>query len=173
MYHNIVLIGMMGSGKSSVGHCISQQYGLPFIDTDTLIEAKIQMPIRDFFEKNGEPAFRKEETDCCHALRQYKHNVIATGGGIIVTKTNRDLLKKLGLVIYLHASAEQLLLRLEKDQTRPLLNTPNKHAKIEELLLVRDPIYRETAHIIIDTNNTPEAIASQIWEGYQKPGLKK
>jgi shikimate kinase len=168
MYHNIVLIGMMGSGKSRVGHCISQQYRLNFIDTDTLIETTLQMPIHDIFAQHGESSFRKTEATCCQNLIGYKNHVIATGGGMVLAETNRKTLRQLGLVIYLQASPEELSLRLEKDNTRPILNTPNKNAKIEELFLFRDPIYRETAHIIIETNNTPEAIASQIWESYKK-----
>jgi len=173
MYHNIVLIGMMGSGKSSVGHCISQQHGLPFIDTDTLIETKIQMSIRDFFAAKGESAFRDEEARCCQRIHSYKNHVIATGGGIVLAKANRDALKKLGMVVYLRASPEQLCLRLEEDQTRPILNTPDKRAKIEEILLFRDALYRETAHVIVDTQTRPESIASHIWALYQSHPIQR
>jgi shikimate kinase len=167
MYHNIVLIGMMGSGKSTIGRQISQQYDIQFSDTDTLIEQEINEPIRTFFDKHGEAAFRKIETGCCKTLLTYKNHVIATGGGIVLAAINRDILAKAGFIVYLYTPLEQILHRLEKDTTRPLLATPDKTTRIRELLEFRDPLYRATSHATIDTTDTtPEALATQIWRLY-------
>jgi shikimate kinase len=168
MYHNIVLIGMMGSGKSSVGRHISEQHDLKFLDTDALIEEKINMPISEFFTQNGEGAFRELEEVCCQSLLNHQNHVIATGGGLVLSAKNRACLRQLGLIIYLETDPETLLSRLEKDQSRPLLNTTDKSQKIKELIATRDPIYKKLAHKIIPTSETPAILADQIWRLYQQ-----
>ncbi len=163
MYHNIVLIGMMGSGKSTIGHRLAAESGFLFIDTDALIEQQIQCTIAEFFEKNGEAAFRKIESEICQTLPNYQNHVIATGGGIVLAEVNRQILKKTGWVVYLQASMEQIVTRLTYDQTRPLLKAPDKEARIQALLTERDALYRTTAHVMIETTAPPAYIADAIW----------
>ena len=167
MYHNIVLIGMMGSGKSSIGRCLSEHYPLLFTDTDTLIAQKTESSIPDFFSQNGEVAFRKIESEICETLPNYKGHIIATGGGIVLSEPNRQTLKKSGWVVYLYASTAQILARLAHDQSRPLLNTPEKEARIQDLLTQREGLYRETSHVVVDTTASPTEIAKMIWHKYQ------
>jgi shikimate kinase len=168
MYHNIVLIGMMGSGKSTIGHRLAAESGFLFIDTDVLIEARIQCRISDFFEKNGEAAFRKIESEICATLPSYRGHVIATGGGIILAKANRDILKKTGWVVYLEASTGQIMTRLAQDQTRPLLQAPDKETRIQTLLTERDALYRSTAEVVVETTAPPDYIANALWQTYQR-----
>ena len=168
MYHNIVLIGMMGSGKSSSGHRLAAESGFLFIDTDALIEQQTQCTISEFFEKNGEAAFRKIESEICQTLPTYRNHIIATGGGMVLSEANRQLLRKTGWVVYLQASTAQILARLAHDQSRPLLNVPDKEAHIQALLTQREALYRETSHVVMETTAPPAYIADALWRTYQR-----
>jgi shikimate kinase len=149
---HIILIGFMGCGKSTIGRELKRISSHPWIDTDAEIEARAQCRIKDFFARDGEDAFRDLETQ---VLRDLSVNcqsptIISTGGGAILRGENRLLLRELGYVVWLRAPADMIYQRTKYNRSRPILQTPNPRARIEELLTLREPLYRETAHLIID-----------------------
>jgi len=151
---NIVLIGFMGCGKSTVGRELHKRLNYPLIDTDHEIEARAGMPIKEIFAgPGGEPEFRDMETALLQELiaTDGQRRIISTGGGICGREENRRLLRQLGYVVWLHAPIETIIERTSKNHDRPLLNTPDPEARIRELMDLRDPLYRETAHLDIDT----------------------
>jgi shikimate kinase len=149
---NIILIGFMGCGKSTVGRELKRILHEPWIDTDQLIEQRAGCSISDIFATQGEEAFRQMETDVLQdLLRQIETStVISTGGGAVLREENRDLLQKLGYVVWLRADAELIYQRTKKNRDRPILQTPDPRAVIRELLATREPIYRQCAHLVID-----------------------
>ena len=164
---NIVLIGYMGSGKSTVGKFLAMVYGYDFIDTDELIEIKEGMSINDIFAEKGEDYFRQLETEVLLELKgKVKNTVIATGGGMPVKEENRPLLKELGKVFYLKASYDTTYKRVSGGNGRPLLNNlegNSLYQRIKEMTAIRTPIYTEVADIVIDTTQIDEReVARQI-----------
>ncbi len=157
---NIVLVGYMGCGKSTVGRFLSMVYGYDFIDTDELIEKREGMSTSDIFSNKGEEYFRKLETELLRELKgKLKNTVIATGGGMPVKDENRPLLKKLGKVFYLKASIDTTYQRVSGGTGRPLLDDLDGNSlynKIKEMTAIRTPIYTEVADEIIDTNEISE-----------------
>lgn len=151
---NIILIGFMGSGKSSIGRELSQVLRYPVIDTDSLIVKRAGKPIRRIFEDEGEDAFRDLESSVLRDLRDQKptRRIIATGGGVIVRPENRAVLRQLGFVVWLVVSVEEIIMRTEKNKDRPLLNNDDRHGTVSRLLEVRRPFYRETAHQEVETD---------------------
>lgn len=149
---HIILIGMPGCGKSTVGKALARRMGLPFIDTDAAIEERIGGRIRDYFDTHGEDAFRDIEEQTIAALATQPVSVIATGGGAVLRPANRQNLHDIGTVIYLRASPEYLHRRLRYDRKRPLLQVADPLAKLRTLYAERDPLYRQTAHHTIDTH---------------------
>lgn len=150
---NIILVGPMGSGKTTIGRQLAKQLHRDFFDSDHEIENKTGANIPLIFELEGEGGFRKRETAMLDFLTQKDGIVLATGGGAVISKENRNMLRQRGRVIYLSATIEQLWDRTRLDKNRPLLQTENPRDKIEALLEQRDPLYREVADIIIDTGN--------------------
>ncbi len=148
---NIFLIGLMGSGKTTVGRLLARRLHLSFVDSDHEIEAHTGVRISTIFEVEGESGFRLREADMIARLTQRQGIVLATGGGAILNVHTRQLLQARGLVIYLRADPEQLWLRTRHDRQRPLLQTAHPKARLQELYAQRDPLYREIAHLIIDT----------------------
>lgn len=146
----IVLVGLPGSGKSTIGQLVAQHLGLDFFDTDHQIEKKIGMSIKTFFSIEGEDKFRELESEQLSQSIEHK-GVLSTGGGIVLRPANRELIKKQKHVFYLHASTEALYHRLKRDKTRPLLQGVDPKKTIESLYALRDPLYREVAHHVIDT----------------------
>lgn len=147
---NIVLIGFMGCGKSSVGKCFAEQYGFSFVDTDQLIEERMGCTVSEIFAAKGEPYFRDLETEVLQELvRTAKRQVIATGGGMPVRMKNQKLLRKLGMVVYLSVTPETVLARLAGDTTRPLLQKASREEEIRHLLTERKFVYQMTAHKVI------------------------
>ena len=155
MLKNVVLTGFMGSGKSSIGRDLSQSLGYPVIDTDALIVEQAGQPIKDLFASEGEEAFRDRETKLLRELVAEKPHkrIISTGGGIIGRQENRSLLRELGYVIWLRVSPEEILQRTSRNTERPLLNNDDPAGTIKRLLEERIPLYKETAHLTIDTDN--------------------
>ena len=149
---SLFLTGPMGAGKSTIGRQLSKQLGLPFHDSDHEIEARTGVDIPLIFELESEAGFRKRECVVIDELTQLPNIVLATGGGAIIDPVNRQHLGSRGKVIYLHASVNQQLKRTRMDRNRPLLQTENPRARLEELMAIRDPLYREIAHIVIDTD---------------------
>jgi shikimate kinase len=148
---NIIIIGFMGSGKSTLGKHLSKELGLKLIDMDRDIERKQNKSINEIFRHNGEKYFRTLETNYLKDLLNIENTIISTGGGVILKEENVELLHKIGKVIFLHAHATQILENLKNDTTRPLLQTDNYEQKVKELLEEREGIYLNAADIIIQT----------------------
>lgn len=149
---NLFLIGLMGAGKTTMGKHIAQVLGRSFYDSDQEICRRTGVSIPTIFELEGEQGFRDRETAVIDELTAMNNIVLATGGGAVLRKDNRHYLRTRGTVIYLHATPEVLLERTRYDNNRPLLRVENPLAKLQELYGIRDKIYRETAHIIIEAN---------------------
>jgi shikimate kinase len=159
----IALVGMPGCGKSSVGRQISKQLGWHFADSDAEITRRIGMPIRSYFEREGETRFRELEEDVIGSLCDSPNLVIATGGGAVIRATNRAKLHSSATVVYLRSSFEDLWRRLRYDTRRPLLQVADPHARLHELLRERDPLYRQTAHHVIDAGRgTVQGLANRV-----------
>ncbi len=147
----ISLIGLPGSGKSTVGRQLARRLQLPFSDSDHVIEARLGCPIREFFEREGEERFRDIEAEVIDTLSQQGAGVLSTGGGAVLRPENRRHLRERGTVIYLKSHPEELIRRLRHDTNRPLLQVADPMAKLRELFVARDPLYRQTAHFVIET----------------------
>ena len=148
---NIFIVGPMGAGKTTIGRQLAKSLGWTFLDSDHEIEARTGVKIPIIFDVEGEAGFRKREKLAVGELTQRRQLVLATGGGVVLDGGNRRALSERGVVIYLHATAEQLYKRTCRDRNRPLLQTENPMAKIKELLAQRDPLYREVADIVMET----------------------
>jgi shikimate kinase len=146
------LTGPMGAGKSTIGRQLAKQLGLPFLDSDHEIESRTGVDIPLIFELEGESGFRKREAAVIDELTRLPNILLATGGGAVLDPVNRGHLRTRGRVIYLHATVDQQLKRTQKDRHRPLLQTENPRAILEELMTDRDPLYREIADIVIETD---------------------
>jgi len=149
--NNIFLVGLMGAGKSTIGRHLAKSLGLEFVDSDHEIERRTGANIPLIFDIEGEAGFRQREKKIIDELTQRNGIVLATGGGVVLDPDNRACLRERGQVIYLYARVEQLLARTAKDRNRPLLQTPDPRARLEELLQVRDGLYREVADVVVDT----------------------
>lgn len=160
---SIVLIGMMGAGKSSVGRLLQRRTGLTCFDTDELVAAEFGLSIPEIFAKHGEERFRDAETEVLRKLSLPQPIIIVTGGGIVRRSENVDLLKQLGTVVALTANEETLFERASRRGERPLLQTENPRAKFSELLRTRAPLYTTAADFEIDTSSrTHDDIADEI-----------
>ena len=148
---NIYLTGLMGAGKTSVGRVLAKRFGKTFFDSDHEIERRTGVRIPVIFEIEGEAGFRRREASVLAELTCESNIVLATGGGAILDPTSRALLRSTGTVIYLRAEPNDLWLRTRHDRNRPLLQGENPLRRLMELRDVRDPLYRETAHVIVDT----------------------
>ncbi|WP_237059544.1 shikimate kinase AroK [Microbulbifer sediminum] len=163
MNRAIFLVGPMGAGKSTIGKLLAAELQLPFADSDRVLEERTGADIPWIFDVEGEEGFRRRESDVLRELASGPVQVVATGGGIVLAEENRRQLRKHGLVVYLQASVDQLLERTSKNSNRPLLQVPDPRARIEELLRERDPLYREVADIICDTDHcTPRQAALKV-----------
>ena len=149
---NIVLVGPMGSGKTTVGRRLAHELKQDFFDTDHEIIDKTGVTIDHIFDIEGEEGFRERESKILENLCQMSNIILATGGGIVILSKNRKILHNVGLVVYLSSSVDQLLRRTAKSKTRPLLeNSTNRKKTITELLEARDLYYREVASFVVDT----------------------
>ena len=151
--NNIVLIGPMGSGKTTVGRRLAEVLKIDFYDADLEIIDKTGVSIDHIFDIEGEEGFRKRESSVLKDLCIKPNIVLATGGGAVLLERNREVIKKMGSVIYLSSSVDQILRRTSKSKTRPLLeNSTNRRKTILDIIEAREPFYREVASIIINTN---------------------
>lgn len=148
----------MGAGKTTVGKLIAKNLGKTFYDTDQLIEQRTGVKIPTIFEVEGEAGFRKRETATLEEFAQHSDIVLATGGGAIIAPENREILKKQGYVIYLRANVNELYMRTRNDKSRPLLQNVDVKSKLEQLFHVRNPLYTETADLIVDTGHQPVTV---------------
>lgn len=151
--HNIVIIGFMGCGKSTVGRELLDLLGYPLVDTDAVIEQRAGKPISRIFADEGEEIFRQAETDLLRELAAgpAAPQIIATGGGIVIRPENRAIIRGLGYVVWLHAPVATIVRRTCRNNARPLLQTEDPAARIKILLEQREPWYRECAHLCLDT----------------------
>lgn len=149
---SVVLIGLPGSGKTTVGRQLARRLKLPFVDSDQVIEDRLGCSIRDFFAREGENAFRDIEQDVIGELTLCTvGTVLSTGGGAVLRPENRRNLHERGRVVYLRSHPEELFRRLRNDTSRPLLQVGDPMEKLRELFEARDPLYRETAHFVMET----------------------
>ncbi len=161
---NVIFIGFMGAGKTSVGRAYARAADIPLVDTDQMIEEEAGMTISDIFRLKGEEFFRETETAVLKKLqKETEPKVISVGGGLPLREENRAVLRELGQVIFLQVKAETVIERLKGDTTRPLLQGPDVRQRAEELLAYRNPIYRQAAHQIVDVDGkTVEEIVNLI-----------
>jgi shikimate kinase len=150
---SIFLVGMMGAGKTSVGRVLAKRLRKTFYDSDHVIEDRTGVKIPVIFEIEGEAGFRVRESAVVDELTALSDIVLATGGGAILSEKNRDRLRTRGMVVYLRASVRDLLNRTRHDKNRPLLQAAEPRARLTELYEKRDPLYREVAHLIVDTGS--------------------
>ncbi len=148
---NIFLVGMMGSGKTTIGRLLAKQLGKTFIDCDEEIQKRTGVSVTHIFDVEGEAGFRKRETAVIHELVQLDNIVLATGGGAVLGAENRAELANNGLVIYLKGSVHDLWHRTRHDRNRPLLQTADPLARLKDLYRQRDPLYNEVADIVVQS----------------------
>lgn len=147
----IACVGLPGSGKSTVGRQLARRLGLRFVDSDQVIEKRLGCSIREFFEREGEPAFRDVEQQVMDELTRAESGVLSTGGGSVLRESNRQCLKQRTVTFYLHSSPEEVFKRLRHDQNRPLLQVADPLVRLRELYKARDRLYRDSAHYVIET----------------------
>jgi len=175
--NNVYLIGPMGSGKSTIGNRLASLMGLTFYDSDQEIEARTGASVSLIFEIEGEEGFRKREIRMLQELCALDGVLVATGGGAIISRSNRDLLRKTGLVVYLRTSVSQQLERLGRDRSRPLLQTRNKESRLTALAKIRNPLYEEVADIVYpvknhNINNTVNSLYKAICKNRSSPAAR-
>ncbi len=162
---NVILIGFMGCGKTTLGRSLACKLGFRFIDTDDLIVQKTGHPIAQIFENEGEPAFRLLETGLLRELAGITGAVISTGGGIVTVPENIPLLKSLGYVIFLNVPEKNLFERISRNHDRPLLRTANPRKTVQDLLAARLPLYEQAADLDLEMRGlTPDEAAYGLAE---------
>ena len=160
---SVFLVGPMGAGKTTIGRLLAKQLGRSFVDSDWYIESQTGADIAWIFAKEGEAGFRERETRAIDELTQHKQIVLATGGGAVMCPDNREFLQQRGIVVYLNAPVDIQMARTAKDKSRPLLLQPNPRRILQKLYNIRDPLYREIAHIILPTGHTyPRHMVNQL-----------
>ena len=148
---NVFLVGMMGAGKTTLGKALALRLKADFFDTDKVLVERTGVPVATIFEIEGEEGFRRRESCILAELAERDDCVVATGGGAVLSAENRVLMRTHGTVVYLRARIESLWERTRHDSSRPLLATPDPRATLAEILEQRDPLYREAAHLVVDT----------------------
>ena len=156
---NLVLVGFMGSGKSSVGRLAARDLGFQFVDTDQIVVERAGRPISEIFQTEGEASFRALETAAIQSLGGVEKHVVSTGGGAILSEQNRQLLRSLGFVVCLTASEEVLYERVSRNTKRPLLQTENPRETLSKLIRERSALYSAAAHHTLDTTSMPQSSA--------------
>ncbi len=156
---NLVLIGPMGAGKTSIGRRLASRLGLQFVDADQRLEQVTGATVPLIFEHEGEAGFRQRETQLISELMVGSHQLIATGGGAVLSADNRRHLRERGFVVYLSVGIEHQLQRLSRDSTRPLLATGDRREKLLALAEIRGPLYADTADMTFDSNGLSVAVA--------------
>lgn len=151
MQNNIILVGLMGAGKSTIGRQLAQRLNLTFYDSDKVIEERTGVGIPTIFEIEGEAGFREREEQVIAEFAAMPNILLATGGGSVLRETNRQHIKAGGCVIYLRANAEHLFQRIKHDRSRPLMQTSHPLQTLRDLLKVREPLYLEVADLIVPT----------------------
>ena len=166
---SIVLVGMMGAGKSSVGVCLQRRTRLKLFDTDEIVMSKFGMPISEIFSRHGENKFREAETEVLQRLATREPAVIVTGGGIVLREENIDLLKRFGILVWLEADEKTLFKRASRTGNRPLLQRKNPKKAFTKMLRARVPLYAKIADIRVDTSVlTDEEVAVAILSKFSR-----
>ena len=165
----LALVGYRGTGKSTVGRMMGRALGRPFVDADEALEARLGRSIRSVWENEGEPAFRdREEALLAEIASQPDRKVLATGGGVVIRESNRNVLKRFGHVIWLRADPSVLADRLRDDARRPPLTSAGTLSEIAAVLAFREPLYRAVADTVIETDGLdPRGVALQIFQALQ------
>jgi shikimate kinase len=174
---NIYLIGPMGSGKTTIGQRVAKRLAMDFLDCDRNLEKQTGASVNLIFDVEGESGFRERESKMLKILTSRQNLLLATGGGTVLKKENRELLKRTGLVVYLQTSVSQQLQRLRLDRTRPLLQEGDRQQKLTRLAAARNPIYEEMADLVFPSRNrgpkiTARHLAEAIlsyWEASSSP----
>ena len=167
---NVILVGMMGAGKTTVGRALARKLHSTFRDSDAEIERRCGVRIPVIFDIEGERGFRQRESQVIEALCAQRGQVIATGGGAVLAEGNRRRLAASGIVVYLHARPALLWQRVRHDRNRPLLATADPQRRLEELYAERDPFYREIAAIVLETGRqSAPTLAKQLLARLQDP----
>jgi shikimate kinase len=148
---NLILVGMMGSGKTTMGRALAKHLGKVFVDSDEEIIKRTGVTIPHIFDVEGEAGFRQREAVSIRELVERDNMVLATGGGTVLEEKNRAMLQQNGIVIYLKASVHDLWQRTRHDRNRPLLQTEDPHARLTELFKQRDPLYRQVSDIVVQS----------------------
>ncbi len=160
---SVFLVGPMGAGKTTIGKLLAKQLGREFLDSDWYIESQTGADIAWIFAKEGEAGFREREIRAIDELTQKPQIVLATGGGAVMSAENRAFLHQRGIVVYLNAPVDVQMARTAKDKSRPLLQQPNPKQILQDLYSIRDPLYRQVAHIIMPTGHTyPRYMVNQL-----------
>jgi shikimate kinase len=154
---SIILVGMMGAGKTTIGRQLAHVLGRKFVDLDHEMEARCGVRIALIFDIEGEAGFRKRETALLDEYSQRNGMVLATGGGAVLAPENRQVLKDRGVVVYLRAGVDELFRRVARDQSRPMLKASDPRQRIADLLAQREPLYEEVADVTLDTGAVPVA----------------
>ena len=165
---NIVLVGFMGTGKTSIGRRLSSQLRMRYVDTDDVVERDSHRRISDIFAEDGEPAFREIESDAVRKVSKLHNHVISTGGGVVLKEANMIELKRNGVVFCLTASAKEIYRRVGHQTHRPLLQTPDPLAKIQAMLAERQPYYAKADHMISTTGRSFGEIITHIKRVFTK-----
>jgi shikimate kinase len=145
------LVGLPGSGKTTVGRQLARKLQAPFVDSDHAIEARLGCSIREYFEQEGEASFRDVEEHVIDEITATRTGVLSTGGGVVLRPNNRSHLRSRGHVVYLKSTPEELYRRLRHDSNRPLLQVADPLTRLRDLFAERDPLYREVAHFVLET----------------------
>jgi shikimate kinase/3-dehydroquinate synthase len=163
VHRSIVLVGMMGAGKSSVGRCLHRRTGLVLHDTDEIVASKLGMSIPEIFTRYGEKKFRETETQALRQMPTEEQKIIITGGGIVLRKENIEILRNHAVIVWLDGDEETLFARASRKQNRPLLQTKNPRKAFSQILGARRPLYANVADIRLDTSVlTDEEVAVAI-----------
>ena len=160
---------MMGAGKTTVGRGVARALGKQFHDTDHEIEVRTGVRVAVIFEIEGEAGFRRRESEVLGRMTALDNIVLATGGGAVLDPINREMLQARGCILYLHAQPKDLWLRLRHDKSRPLLQTEDPLARLQELYAMRDPLYREVADLVVDTGRqNVSTLMTQVLAGLEE-----
>jgi shikimate kinase len=163
MGKSIVLIGMMGAGKSSVGRCLHRRTGLALLDIDEVVASKFQMSIPKIFAEHGEKKFREAETEALRRVQTEEQKIIVTGGGVVLRKENVEILRKQGVIVWLDGNEDTLFARASQKQNRPLLQTKNPRKAFSQILRARRSLYADMLDFRVDTSVlTDEEVAVAI-----------
>lgn len=157
---NLFLIGPTGAGKTTLGRRLAEHYGLSFIDLDQQVEEHCGVDVGTVFAIEGEAGFRQRESALLDTLSQRAGVLLATGAGAVLAEANRRWLRQRGFVVWLQIGIEQQVERLERDQRRPLLAVPDRHARLQAMATAREPIYRELADLVIPGHHGSVSAAS-------------